>query len=432
MANLTLRSTKGAPLTHDELDGNFEYFTGSINAINASTGSFLTNEDTGSFITAAQTGSMNISDTLYTVNTALSASGSTQSTTSVCSYGVNVFEYVTLSNIAAKLPQPVTGKSVRVINNGNTLLKMYPSNVGGQINNLPINEPAIIPPDGNLYEFICIKNPLPGAWTFSTPATGQYDSGEVEISIDLSNPYPVVTAINSEKYGYISGGSGGTMNYNSKNKPSQWLPSGFVIGGYNGGDANFGVYFRPETPWNCISKIKVYTNLIQAYDEYEEEINMGGDVNILACGRYEYYKLNNPTQLVGNNGGAISQGLFNFYTNKTIAGTATTGSSPYTSTNIGDPGTLWGEIVKSETTTPIYAGVDAGSIGAAGEYEGTFIGNKSLGNEPYPFTGTPGTPQGTLIEKYYSSYISFQMSVVPYVGTGTIPDLKFRFVIEYY
>jgi hypothetical protein len=29
MANLTLRSVKGSPLTNSELDGNFEYFTGS-------------------------------------------------------------------------------------------------------------------------------------------------------------------------------------------------------------------------------------------------------------------------------------------------------------------------------------------------------------------------------------------------------------------
>ena len=29
MANLTLRQVKGSPLTIAELDGNFEYFTGS-------------------------------------------------------------------------------------------------------------------------------------------------------------------------------------------------------------------------------------------------------------------------------------------------------------------------------------------------------------------------------------------------------------------
>ena len=41
MANLTLRSVKGSPLTNAELDGNFEYFTGS----HAVTGSLTVTED---------------------------------------------------------------------------------------------------------------------------------------------------------------------------------------------------------------------------------------------------------------------------------------------------------------------------------------------------------------------------------------------------
>jgi len=181
MANLTLRSVKGAPLTHEELDGNFEYFTGSINVINAATGSFLT---------SAATASMNISNALYTVNTALSASTTSSATTSVCSYGVNVFEYITPTNFATKLPQPVTGKSVKIINNGINILRVYPSNVGGQINNLPINTPAYLPPDGNLYEFICIENPLPGDWTFSAPAIGQIELPEISVShTNLTNTY---------------------------------------------------------------------------------------------------------------------------------------------------------------------------------------------------------------------------------------------------
>ena len=46
MANLTLRQVKGSPLTIAELDGNFEYFTGS----HAITGSLIvTGGITGSF-----------------------------------------------------------------------------------------------------------------------------------------------------------------------------------------------------------------------------------------------------------------------------------------------------------------------------------------------------------------------------------------------
>ena len=52
MANLTLRSVKGSPLTNAELDGNFEYFTGS----HAITGSLIvTGGITGSLLGTATT-----------------------------------------------------------------------------------------------------------------------------------------------------------------------------------------------------------------------------------------------------------------------------------------------------------------------------------------------------------------------------------------
>jgi hypothetical protein len=87
MANLTLRSVKGSPLTNAELDGNFEYFTGShsitgsltvSNNITSNgstvvtsnqTGSFVTNTGTGSFATTgsnAFTGNQTISGSLTT------------------------------------------------------------------------------------------------------------------------------------------------------------------------------------------------------------------------------------------------------------------------------------------------------------------------------------------------------------------------------
>lgn len=58
MANLTLRSVKGSPLTNAELDGNFEYFTGS----HAITGSLVVSSSITSngytVVTSNQTGSL--------------------------------------------------------------------------------------------------------------------------------------------------------------------------------------------------------------------------------------------------------------------------------------------------------------------------------------------------------------------------------------
>ena len=465
MANLTIRSTKGAPLTHEELDGNFEYFTGSIDAItavtgsfltsastssfltsastgsfltsastgsfltsastgsfltsastgsfltSASTGSFLTSASTGSFITSAQTSSLNISNTLYTVNTALSASATSLATTSICSYGVNVFEYVTPTNRATKLPQPTTGKSVRIINNSKVFLYVYPSNIGGQINNLPINEPAIIPPDGNLYEFICIENPLPGAWTFSAPATGQYDSGEIEMtatSISNSGDNPVVTAIDSNAYGMIDSFFTGTVSVNGRNKPSKLISPAFNINGSN--PYSRALFFRPETPWKGIAKIKAYTNLIIGY----------GELRLMSSGYYNSY-IADTGELCGSGNNSTHE-LFRTDLGNTITGTAVTGSTEYTSANIGDPGTIWDEKVAN---TDSYSNVSIGD-----DVEGTFIGNKFISTALY--SGSNEYLQDKMIDQYYSSYISFQFHLLPYTDYGTIPDFKFRFIIEYY
>ena len=490
MANLTIRSTKGAPLTHEELDGNFEYFTGSIDAINASTssfltsastssfltsastgsfltnastgsfltsastgsfltsastgsfltsastGSFLTSASTGSFITSAQTASLNISNTLYTVNTALSASTTSSATTSICSYGVNVFEYVTPTDFATKLPQPTTGKSVRIVNNGSTFLKIFPSNIGGHINNLPINEPAVLPPDGNLYEFICIENPLPGAWTFSAPATGQYDSGEIEISLTartvdgISNP--VVVAYNSSKYGTVGGFNNSNWGESGKFKSTVITSNLFTMGGYN----RYGqLAFRPDTPWKGISKIKVYTNLINPTEESEANASLavGGQADHYIIGGNQQ-----PYSVSSNNAYRDDHGaLFYLSINNTITGTAVTGSTEYTSANIGDPGTLWVEKVAYSD--------EYGSNVRLGPTIGTTIGNKSLDNAfPYPYaTGSYLDTNGDYTEIYrndpcelfLSSYISFQISPFSSDSSfdyGTLPDFKFRFIIEYY
>ena len=432
MANLTLRSTKGSALTHAELDGNFEYFTGSIDAINdatasfltnadtasfltsADTGSFLTSEDTGSFVTTAQTASLNISDAKYTVNTALSASVTSSSTTSVCSYGVNVFEYVTPTNRATKLPQPVTGKSIRIMNNSTSLLYVYPSNVGGQINNYPVDTPAVLPPDGKPYEFICIENPLPGAWTFSAPATGQFDSGEIEVSVTsgtLSGGFnPVVRAYSATQY---STGSFSSSNFafDGKNKPT-------VIVGSLGEIA-----FRPDSAWKGISKIKVYTNLIGTWVEDTQ-------IRVYASGEFDYYSPFDNSFIAG---GPSSAGitLFDFTLDKTVPGTAVTGSTSRTSANIGDAGTRWMEKVAFE---------DADSnVNLGNNSNGTFIGNLDFGNQiPYPYSPTTDDSDNEIntgddVNKYYSSYISFQICPVGSIGNyGTLPDFKFRFIIEYY
>jgi hypothetical protein len=357
-------------------------------------------------------GTSNISDALYTVAN-LDANNTTTATTSICIYGVNVFTGVTSTNLATKLPQPITGKSVKIINNGLTTLSIYPSNIGGKINNLPINAPAHIPADGKLYEFICIVNPMPGIWTFSAPATAQYDSGEISISLTAGTSggfNPVVSAYNSTYVGDTKNFNGSNYGYNGKNKPS--IQQSIFNNIYY-------LTFRPDTPWLGIAKIKVYTNLINGD---ATEIRLGGS------GEADYYSLADGS-LINNGPSSSGNLLFRLYLNKKISGTAVTGSTVHTSANIGDNGTSWGE---QEANTNSYSNVSFDST------YGTFVGNKTIGTIAYPYSGTYDESDnyiatGDDVELFYSSYLSFQIQ--PFNGVhnyGVIPDFKFRFVIEYY
>jgi hypothetical protein len=381
----------------------------------------FTNNTGGTFdVIGYYTGSTNISDALYTVNNNLDANNTTTATTSVCIYGVNVFTGVTNTNYATKLPQPVTGKSVKIINNGLTTLAVYPSNIGGQVNNLPIDTPAQIPADGKLYEFICIVNPMPGIWTFSPPATAQYDSGEMSISISartIDNYYnPVITAYDSTHVGNTRIFNSNNYGYNGRNKPS--VKDGF------GGDGAYYLSFRPETPWKGIAKIKVYTNLIDDEDNNAE-------VTVFGSGQADYYSPFDGS-IVTNGQATSGSELFNFNLRNKIAGTAVPGSTIHTSANIGDDGTIWGEKVAN---TDSYSNVSFNNT------YGSFIGNKTLGTVVFPFNNLSSYPdasgnqisQGDNVELFYSSYISFQIQPLGAVyNYGVIPDFKFRFVIEYY
>ena len=68
----------------------------------------------------------------------LVAQGTSDATISVMGYGVNVFTTATATDYATKLPQPTTGRSTKIINNSSNIIMIYPSNVGGKINNLAI------------------------------------------------------------------------------------------------------------------------------------------------------------------------------------------------------------------------------------------------------------------------------------------------------
>ena len=167
---LTLRSVKGYELTYAELDGNFTFITSSF----LTTASF--NATSGSFYTGSYTGSLtgDLIQTLTNIipNGTASYNGFSNTTASL-NYGINLITFATSQSYCIKLPQPVTGKSVIVVNKSGIDIKVFPSNIGGDING-NINGFAIVPPNGTSYAFNCYENPLPGGWSIlSTNGTNQ-------------------------------------------------------------------------------------------------------------------------------------------------------------------------------------------------------------------------------------------------------------------
>jgi hypothetical protein len=356
-------------------------------------------------ITGSMSGS-NISDTVYSVYYGLNASGTSISTNSVCNYGINVFTGITATNYATKLPQPITGRAVKIVNLSNSILWVYPSNTGGTINNLTINTGVQIPPDGKPYEFYCIENPLPGAWTFTSPATAQYDSGEIVIS-------------------YLTGATGTSNDQGisaaDSNNFSVILPyisASWYYNGYNGADVltNSAVAFKPATPWFGITKIKVYTNLSECAISGTTGISSFGltgsfGTNYYATGATGGYSAGDfITNGVSNNGNVTPHGTCN----KIISGAILlTGTS--VQAEIGDPGTLWGEI-----TTGLSTSVSV-----------TTVGDVYLGPVLFPY-GSPAEFVGEMVDARTTGYISFQLKPLVNQSWTSISDLKVRFIIEYF
>jgi hypothetical protein len=251
----------------------------------------------------------------------LVANDTTSSTTLVLDYGVNIVITSTPTDFACKLPQPVTGKRIVVLNRSDMAISLFPSNVGGQINNYAIDAPAIIPPDGNAYDFICIENPLPGAWVWSAPAIGQWDSGEITYNSTSTTKWLQSNGVSQiEKSGLSTTGVGGN---NSRN----------VIYTSN---AN-GCTFIPSNMWNVITKIKVYTNISSdlglGVNEPQVALFGGLGLNNYTAGTNTF--VNNVSINTGSYIDPVSANIENV-----IAGTV---PAPGVTANIGDEGTLWTE-----------------------------------------------------------------------------------------
>jgi hypothetical protein len=302
-------------------------------------------------------------------------------TTLVLEYGVNIVVTATPTDYACRLPIPVTGKRVIVVNRSSINISLFPSMEGGQINNLPINIPADIPADGAAYDFICIENPLPGAWVWSPPAIAQYDSGEIttDTTSNASNNFiyassPLYCAERtslSSTTAWVIDGLNNPLIINSV--PPLPLPN-----------SAWNPQFKPSVAWNGITKVKVYTNISS------NSLVATPTAGLSGARALNTYTANTSTFISSGITGAPTNWIPSFNLSNVIPGTV---PAPGVTANIGDPGTIWGESVLN--------GI------------GTRVGDT--------FLSTDGTQ-----DIWETAYIS--MKVLPRIAAVGI---KFRFFIEY-
>ncbi len=335
------------------------------------------------------------------------ANGVDGNTTAKLIYGVNVVTTASGTDYAIRLPYPpIKGRTVTIINTSGVPIVIYPSIVGGSINGV-VNGTATVPPDSNAYTFTCWENPLPGAWSWTPPATRQWDSGEILWTDALGthdSPNNFTNHISFVSNLIKTQGDLSTSNYyDGANRPFiefiQYNPPSVPLG-----DA----LFKPSTVWNQITKVKVYTNLYKS---------TASGFRLPSEGQIMYYEPN-TFNIVGSGGGGSGEIILDTltFTENRVAGAIPPSYNPnianfstWFAPNIGDPYTTYYEC-------------DANALSAYPSIYRPQIGNYFLGTQNV-------SPHG-LVDVWWSQQI--QPTIISTgIPSGQTMSYKFRMFIEY-
>ena len=361
-------------------------------------------------------------------------------TTAYANYGINLITTASLQSNCFRLPQtPVKGKTVTVINNSGINVIVFPSVAGGEVNGI-INGYAILPSDGKSYSFDCYENPLPGGWSLSnspTPGNTSISTGEINWAY-ISSSSQIITYVNDS----IKATGGGISAYPPNLGP--YITNQYQAGNYvwsSGGNSytyTFSQYLPDTIPgqgvWKSIDSLQIQTNITGALaNSFDFSYSQGNNNELFYSPNNPNYDPNDiippwsiyqsPSYLSfnanvrnpwfasrpgtqgnfnGSGGGGVAPS-----TTSIVPGTFTPSlASPYTSDNIGDPGTL----ILTINNFPAYLN----SVGLR------WVGRNFIGTFYHPSFG--------LIDSWYTQTFSpFFMAVV---GTPFIPNIKFNTIFN--
>mgnify|MGYP000424215788 CR=1 FL=1 len=349
-------------------------------------------------------------------------------TTASLNFGLNLIDYAASQDYCVKLPQPVTGKSVIVVNKSGIDIKVFPSNIGGDING-NINGFAVVPSNGTSYVFNCYENPLPGGWSvLSTSGTTQILISEVISGSISAKTYPAAGWENTKPNfvfinntlkasGSAFAGIPPQFNFLVPTTDPQYQVGDSSV--YNNPYINSRQF--PTDSWRRINSVTLITNLtgsITVTSQIQWNMSLGFDTHF-------YFASNPALRYIGgfwdNNTGSpnVDPVYTNWKTNIQIPwATANDGNGYPLQTGYGGSGT--GPVTSTVSITPgtftaggasPYLAVNAGDPGTARftinlpqQYMASFFGHTDLGDRyissftpnQYYYNGTSYVPVGTL------------------------------------
>mgnify|MGYP003624841931 CR=1 FL=1 len=130
---------------------------------------------------------LNVRDIVIT-QTNVAANGITSADATLLTAGTNLVTSSSTSNIALRLPLPVFGAVVGIVNNSSNVLELFPHSSGGSVSTGVAGASYSIPADGLLYKFTCIQNPVVGVWTVTLPV-GPYLTKTVSLNMVADGTY---------------------------------------------------------------------------------------------------------------------------------------------------------------------------------------------------------------------------------------------------
>lgn len=169
----------------------------------------------------------------------IAANGTTLSGATLLSAGVNLVTSADSNNIAVKLPDSQLGLIVNVINTSSRNIEVFPFNATHSLVGLAAGASFVVPPDNQLYQFVCVQNPVIGVWNIIVPYNNQTATLSYNVNMTIDSNSPSVFSgirsttgnygdLNPSVYQVYSGGAVVSREYILNS-----IPSGTVILDWN-------------------------------------------------------------------------------------------------------------------------------------------------------------------------------------------------------